>query len=86
VNSNNSTPHLAAKYDLEVLRTIPYYALFHEETINLIRAMQIKPSNWLDTGCGTGTFAEKALAAFPNTVFVLSDLQTRCFWNRRRNL
>ncbi len=86
MNSNNSTPHLAAKYDLEVLRTIPYYALFHEETINLIRAMQIKPSNWLDTGCGTGTFAEKALAAFPNTVFVLSDPSNQMLLESKKKL
>ena len=73
INFDNTTPHLAGNYDSQISRTIPYYASFHQETINLINAMQLQPSSWLDTGCGTGTFVQKALVTFPDTRFVLSD-------------
>jgi tRNA (cmo5U34)-methyltransferase len=71
--SDNSTPYTAAIYDQQIHSTIPYYDSFHEETINLIKAMHLMPRRWLDTGCGTGTFAQKALPKFRNTHFVLSD-------------
>ena len=70
---DNSTPHTAETYDTQVRRTIPYYDCFHEETLNLIKATGITPANWLDTGCGTGTLAQKAIAQYPQTKFVLTD-------------
>jgi len=71
--SDNSTPHSADTYDVQVRNTLPYYDSFHEQTINLIKAMHLNPKLWLDTGCGTGTMVQKAIAAFPKTHFVLSD-------------
>lgn len=70
---DNTTPHTAETYDQQVRRTLPYYDCFHEETLNLIKATGTKPKAWLDTGCGTGTLAQKALAQFPETKFVLAD-------------
>jgi tRNA (cmo5U34)-methyltransferase len=70
---DNATPHLAADYDSQVHVTIPYYDAFHSEAINFVRATRKEPLIWLDTGCGTGTFVERALIAFPNTHFVLAD-------------
>jgi tRNA (cmo5U34)-methyltransferase len=70
---DNSTPHRAAAYDTEILKTIPYYNTFHAETIDLAGAVCPAPKVWLDTGCGTGTLAEKAMASFPETLFILSD-------------
>ena len=72
-NQDNATPHPSARYDDLVRDTIPYYDLFHEETINLVKAAQIRPKIWLDTGCGTGSFVVKALKAFPETRFLLAD-------------
>lgn len=60
-------------YDDEIRSIIPYYDSFHKETINLVKAMNQKPDVWLDTGCGTGTLAEKALDHFPDTEFILTD-------------
>ena len=71
--SDNSTPYTASVYDTQIHSTIPYYDAFHQETINLIKTMQLTPRRWLDTGCGTGTFVQKALSKFPETHFVLSD-------------
>jgi tRNA (cmo5U34)-methyltransferase len=73
MNVENSTPHSAEKYDSQIRCIIPYYDSFHEEAINLIKATKIEPKRWLDTGCGTGNFAERALAAFPKTHFILVD-------------
>ena len=70
---DNVTPHLAADYDSQVRVTVPYYDAFHSEAINLVKATGKEPKIWLDTGCGTGTFTEKALVAFPNAHFVLAD-------------
>jgi tRNA (cmo5U34)-methyltransferase len=72
-HSDNTTPHTAETYDQQVRKTIPYYDCFHEETLNIIKAAGITPKAWLDTGCGTGTLAQKAIAQFPETKFVLAD-------------
>jgi tRNA (cmo5U34)-methyltransferase len=73
MQSDNATPHTSETYDQQVRRTLPYYDCFHEETLNLIKASVMAPATWLDTGCGTGAFIEKALKQFPNTKFVLAD-------------
>lgn len=70
---DNATPYLAADYDSQVRVTIPYYDAFHAETINRVKAIRKEPQMWLDTGCGTGTFVEEALVAFPNTHFIIAD-------------
>ena len=44
-----------------------------KRSLNLIKATHITPKNWLDTGCGTGTLAQKAIAQFPDAHFVLAD-------------
>lgn len=71
--SDNATPHTAEIYDVQVRKTLPYYDSFHEESLNIIKATHIKPKNWLDTGCGTGTLAQKTIAQFPDVHFVLAD-------------
>lgn len=71
--SDNRTPHSSADYDAQVRKTIPYYDLFHEETLSLIKAFRKEPKLWLDTGCGTGTLVAKALEAFAETEFLLAD-------------
>ncbi len=60
-------------YDKEIRQILPYYDSFHQETVNLVEAMQSNPEIWLDTGCGTGTFVEMAVEHFPDTRFILAD-------------
>ena len=86
IKLDNSTPHLAAVYDAQVRDTIPYYDSFHEETINLIKATLMEPKIWLDTGCGTGTLAQKTLPVFPNTKFILADPSQEMINNAKRKL
>ena len=70
---NNSTPHLASKYDAQIRNTIPYYDNFHAETIHFIKATGMSPKLWLDTGCGTGSLVEQAFNIFKETIFILAD-------------
>lgn len=70
---DNASAHLSKDYDSKIQSTIPYYDNFHEEILNLVKSMDIKPDTWLDTGCGTGTFVKKALNSFKDTQFLLAD-------------
>ena len=71
--NDNSTAHRAADYDHGVIETIPFYPQFHAETIDLVRTVRPDVTVWLDTGCGTGYLAEKALPVFPAARFILVD-------------
>ncbi len=69
---DNATPHSSGEYDEKVRKTIPFYDAFHDETIELVKAVG-NPALWLDTGCGTGTLVEKAAAIFPTSRFLVAD-------------
>lgn len=84
--SDNTTPHAANGYDSGVTGTLPYYNAFHDETMHLIRSMDRNPHSWLDTGCGTGTLVEKALGAFPQTIFHLADPSDAMLEQAKRKL
>ncbi len=71
--TDNLSSHKATEYDIEIVKTIPYYNLFHDETLSLIKTIKPQVKTWLDTGCGTGTLVEKALGIFPDCKFYLSD-------------
>jgi tRNA (cmo5U34)-methyltransferase len=71
--SDNTTPYNAREYDNNVRKTIPFYELFHAETIDLVKLLKPQAKSWLDTGCGTGYLVERAFAHFPYTFFVLAD-------------
>jgi tRNA (cmo5U34)-methyltransferase len=70
---DNRTSQPAAEYDGNIEKTMPYYAAFHERTLDLIEVIKPAPAAWLDTGAGTGTFVKKALARFPEASFVAAD-------------
>jgi len=70
---NNTTPHKACEYDEKVRKVIPYYEVFHSETIDLIKTLKPDVKTWLDTGCGTGYLAREAIKHFPDTLFILAD-------------
>jgi len=73
-------------YDEEIRTILPYYDSFHQETINLIEAMNLNPAIWLDTGCGTGTLVEMALKHFPITKFVMADPSAEMLEEARKKL
>lgn len=71
--TDNATAHPASEYDQNIRKSIPLYDLFHEATINIVTSCNANPSIWVDIGCGTGTFVERAYNLFPATEFLLTD-------------
>jgi tRNA (cmo5U34)-methyltransferase len=67
------TTHSASDYDQGVLRTIPFYQELHGQVEDLVAHSGVAAGRWLDSGCGTGTFVERCLEAFPGTRFELAD-------------
>lgn len=72
-NHDNSTPHQARDYDIQVRQTIPCYDVIQNQVLCLVRNLKASPAMWLDTGCGTGNMVLSAINVFPLTQFVLSD-------------
>ena len=70
---DNTTSQSAALYDANVEKTIPRYSQFHLETLELVRTVIPEPALWLDTGCGTGNLAAKAIDRFAGVKFILCD-------------
>ncbi len=59
---DNTTPFKVSAYDENVRRVIPFYDELSQQVISVINAyFGEKKIDLLDTGCGTGTFALKAL-------------------------
>jgi tRNA (cmo5U34)-methyltransferase len=81
---DNSTPHAASQYDAQIRNTIPYYDDFHRETIHFIKATDMHPKVWLDTGCGTGALVAQAFDIFKETTFILADPSPKMM-NETRN-
>lgn len=70
---DNTTPHKAAHYDVDVRKTVPFYDQFYSQTIDLVKSAKPNVRTWLDTGCGTGSLIKEAFVHFPNTLFILAD-------------
>ena len=84
--ANNTTPHRACEYDKNARETIPFYELFHTETIDLVKSLKPDAKIWLDTGCGTGYLVERASPHFPDTIFVLADPSEAMLIEARKRL
>ncbi|MDD5167725.1 MAG: class I SAM-dependent methyltransferase [Syntrophales bacterium] len=71
--ADNTTPHKARDYDINVRKTIPFYDTIHREIIDLVLTVKPDAQLWLDTGCGTGFTIEQAYPRFPDTHFIICD-------------
>lgn len=58
---DNKSSYNSFEYDDKINTTLPYYEEFHRQVIDVICAMDFHKIKWLDTGCGTGKTARKAL-------------------------
>lgn len=58
---DNQSSYNSFEYDGKITTTLPYYEEFHRQVIDVIRVMNFNKVKWLDTGCGTGKTARKAL-------------------------
>lgn len=84
--SDNKTPYKASEYDKNVKETIPFYELFHNEIIDLVKTLKPEAKCWLDTGCGTGFLVWKAFLQFPRTFFILADPSKEMIIQARKRL
>ena len=55
--NDNKSAYNSGIYDKNIVSTLPYYLEYHNQIIDLVKAIGIKDIEWLDTGCGTGTLA-----------------------------
>ena len=87
--NDNKSAYNAGIYDEHIVNVLPYYREYHKQVIDVVRNMGFEAPQWLDTGCGTGTLAAKALEIIPNARFTLCDpsenmlaLAKEKLWNR----
>jgi tRNA (cmo5U34)-methyltransferase len=59
---DNTTPHAAADYEREIIRTVPFHTEILSQAIDAALLACPLPRRWLDTGCGPGKLAELARA------------------------
>lgn len=53
--------------------TVPGYNALLSEVVDIVRSIGIKPRYWIDTGCGTGNLASRAISVFDDTQFIFAD-------------
>lgn len=70
---DNKAAYNSSIYDARIDAVLPYYREYHAQAIDLVRAMNLVSPKWLDTGCGTGTLAARALSELPGVRLTLSD-------------
>ena len=70
---DNRTSQPASEYDGNIEKTIPFYRMFHKQTVELVSTHNPEPQTWLDTGCGTGRLVLEAAKVFTVTQFTLAD-------------
>lgn len=56
---DNLSSYNSSDYDARVSSVLPFYTEFHEQIIDLAKTYFKGEINWLDTGCGTGSLAQK---------------------------
>ena len=70
---DNRSAYNSNVYDANIVSTLPYYREYHNQIIDLVRTTGLKDICWLDTGCGTGTLANRVLEEREDIRFTLCD-------------
>lgn len=70
---DNKSAYNSSIYDEHITNVLPYYKEYHNQALDVVRAMDIDSPVWLDTGCGTGTLAMRILEKNPNARLTLCD-------------
>lgn len=84
--SDNITPYNSDEYDENVVKSVPYYEDLHETAVDIVKTVNPFVRNWLDTGCGTGFLAGKAVKVFPECKFTLADPSSDMLKEARKRL
>ena len=70
---DNKSAYNSSIYDEHITNVLPYYKEYHNQALDVVRAMGIDSPVWLDTGCGTGTLAMRILETYPGANLTLCD-------------
>ncbi len=70
---DNKSAYNSGIYDDKIVNVLPYYREYHGQIIDLVGSMGFKDPDWLDTGCGTGTLAERVCKERSDVRFTLCD-------------
>ena len=70
---DNRSAYNSNVYDANIVSTLPYYREYHNQIIDLVRTTGLKDICWLDTGCGTGTLADRVFEGREDVRFTLCD-------------
>ncbi|MCR5803306.1 MAG: class I SAM-dependent methyltransferase [Clostridia bacterium] len=70
---DNKSAYNSGVYDKNIVSTLPYYREYHNQIIDLMRALNKTDIDWLDTGCGTGTLAACVFEERDDVRFTLCD-------------
>lgn len=70
---DNASAYDSGIYDSNIVNVLPYYTEFHAQVMDLVKTMGLNAPEWLDTGCGTGTLALRALSENNRIRFTLAD-------------
>lgn len=71
--NDNKSAYNSGIYDEHITNVLPYYREYHNQALDVVRAMGTGSPVWLDTGCGTGTLAMRILESFPEAKLTLCD-------------
>ncbi len=70
---DNKSAYNSSIYDEHITNVLPYYKEYHNQALDVVRAMGIDSPVWLDTGCGTGTLAMRIIERYPQVKLTLCD-------------
>ena len=73
---DNTSSYNSSVYDANITNVLPYYTEFHAQVIDVAKTVasgKKEKLKWLDTGCGTGTLALRALGEISGIEFTLCD-------------
>ena len=85
--TDNKSAFAVNRYDENVRKVIPFYDEIYEQIFSVIQAhCGSKPLAVLDTGCGTGTLALRALSENDSIRFTLADPSTQMLEQARAKL
>ena len=73
IMKDNKSAYNSNVYDENIVSTLPYYREYHNQIIDLVKAMGTHDIEWLDTGCGTGTLACRVFDCRDDVSFTLCD-------------
>ena len=71
--NDNKSAFSASAYDRKIKQTLPYYDVFYEQVIDLVKILKHNAVRWLDIGCGTGKMGSIAFENIEIEKFVLCD-------------